>query len=154
MLIFASTTQKVICSFELFLFSSLLTLVYLLIVNSMRAFVHRCLLLLWSVEPFYFGMTRRNKLQYLIHIQDLVNEVVLHRWRMLMRILNCSILEYYHLYVKNVVRIALSLMNSWCSNTSCHHCSSLGFRVIVTGIPTSELWCVKSILLATLLLGS
>ena len=50
------------------LFSCILTLVYQLIVKSMRAFVYRCLLLLWSVKPFYRGMTRRNKLQYLFHI--------------------------------------------------------------------------------------
>ena len=51
-----STTQKVICSFELSLFSCLLTFVYQLIVKSMRAFFYRCLLLLWSVKPFYRGM--------------------------------------------------------------------------------------------------
>ena len=68
MLNHASTTQKIVCSFELSLFSCLLTLVYQLIVKIMRAFVYRCLLLLWSVKPFYRGMTRRNKLQYLIHI--------------------------------------------------------------------------------------
>ena len=50
------------------LFICILTLVYQLIVKSMRAFVHRCLWLLWSVKPFYSGMTRRNKLQYLFHI--------------------------------------------------------------------------------------
>ena len=55
-LIYASTTQKVICSFELSLFSCLLTFVYQLIVKSMCAFVYRCLLLLWSVKPFYHGM--------------------------------------------------------------------------------------------------
>ena len=68
MLTYAFTTQKIICSFELSLFSCILTLVYQLIVKSMRAFVYRCLLLLWSVKPFYRRMTRRNKLQYLIHI--------------------------------------------------------------------------------------
>ena len=68
MLNHASTTQKIVCSFELSLFSCLLTLVYQLIVKSMRAFVYRCLLPLWSVKPFYRGMTRRNKLQYLFHI--------------------------------------------------------------------------------------
>ena len=78
-LIYASTTQKVICSFELSLFSCLLTFVYQLIVKSMRAFVYRCLLLLWSVKPFYRGMTRRNKLQYLFHIQDWVKTIVLRR---------------------------------------------------------------------------
>ena len=79
MLNHASTTQKIVCSFELSLFSCLLTLVYQLIVKSMRAIVHRYLLLLWSVKPFYSGMTRRNKLQYLFHIQDWVREVVLRR---------------------------------------------------------------------------
>ena len=79
MLNHASTTQKIVCSFELSLFSCLLTLVYQLIVKSMRAFVYRCLLLLWSVKPFYRRMTRRNKLQYLFHIQDWVKEVVLRR---------------------------------------------------------------------------
>ena len=64
---------------ELSLFSCILTLVYQLIVKSMRAFVYRCLLLLWSVKPFYRRMTRRNKLQYLFHIQDWVKEVVLCR---------------------------------------------------------------------------
>ena len=64
---------------ELSLFSCILTFVYLLIVKSMRAFIHRCLLLLWSVKPFYPGMTRRNKLQYLIHIQDWVKAVVIRR---------------------------------------------------------------------------
>ena len=78
MLIYASTTQKVICSFELSLFSCFLTFGYQLIVKSMRAFVYRCLLFLWSVEPFYSGMTRRNKLQYLIHIQGWVKAVVFH----------------------------------------------------------------------------
>ena len=64
---------------ELSLFSCILTLVYQLIVKSMRAFVYRYLLLLWSVKPFYRRMTRRNKLQYLFHIQDWVKEVVLRR---------------------------------------------------------------------------
>ena len=79
MLVHASTTQKIICSFELSHFNCLPTLVYQLIVKSMRAFVYRCLLLLWSVKPFYRWMTWRNKLQYLIHIQDWVKEVVLRR---------------------------------------------------------------------------
>ena len=78
-LIYASTTQKIICSFELSLFSCFLALVYQLIVKSMRAIVHRYLLLLWSIKPFHSGMTRRNKLQYLIHIQDWVKVVVFHR---------------------------------------------------------------------------
>ena len=79
MLNHASTTQKIVCSFELSLFSCFLTFVYQFVVNSMRAFIHQCILFLWSVKPFYFRMTRRNKLQYLIHIQDWVKEVVLRR---------------------------------------------------------------------------
>ena len=78
-LIYASTAQKVICSFELSLFSCPLTLAYQLIVKSMHAFVYRCLLPLWSAKPFYRRMTRRNKLQYRFHIQDWVREVVLRR---------------------------------------------------------------------------
>ena len=38
------------------LHSCILTLVYQLIVKSMRAFVYRCLLILWSVKPFYRRM--------------------------------------------------------------------------------------------------
>ena len=74
--------------------SHLLTLVYQLIVKSMRAFVHRCLLLLWSVNPFYSGMTRRNKLQNLIHIQDWVKAVVFRRSNAI-QLLVCSTLKYY-----------------------------------------------------------
>ena len=79
MLVHASTTQKIICSFKLSHFSCLLTLVYQLIVKRTRAFIHRCQLLLWSVKSFYSGMTRRNKLQNLTHIQGWVKEVVLRR---------------------------------------------------------------------------
>ena len=56
MLIHASTTQKIICSFELSLFSCLLTFIYQLIVKRMYAFVHQCFLPLWSVKPFYRRM--------------------------------------------------------------------------------------------------
>ena len=121
-----STTQKVICSFELSLFSCLLTLVYQLIVKSMCVFVYRCLLLLWSVKPFYRGMTRRNKLQYLFHIQDWVKEVVLRRSKCQPSFWFCSTLKYYRLYVRIFMRIAPALVNSWCSDTSRHHYSSLG----------------------------
>ena len=124
-LIYASTTQKVICSFELSLFSCILTLFYQLIAKSMCAFVHRYLLLLWSVKPFYFRMTRRNKLQYLIHIQDWVKVVVFYRSNAI-QLLLCSTLEYYPFYVRIVRRIAPPLMNSWRSDTSRHHYSFLG----------------------------
>ena len=64
MLNHASTTQKIVCSFELSRSSCLLTLAYQLIVKSICAFVHWCLLLLRSIKPFYSRVTRRNKLQY------------------------------------------------------------------------------------------
>ena len=79
MLIYAPATQKIICSFEFSLFSCFLTFVYQLIVKSMRAFVHRCLLFLCPIKPFYPGMTRRIKLQYLIRIQYWIKAVVFHR---------------------------------------------------------------------------
>ena len=41
--------------------------------------VHRRLVFLWFVKPFCFRMTGRNKLQYLIHIQDWVKAVVIRR---------------------------------------------------------------------------
>src|SRR5215216_2667816 len=56
MLIYAPTTQKIVCCFELPLFSCFLTFIYQLIVKSMRAFVYRCLLFLWSVKSFHFRM--------------------------------------------------------------------------------------------------
>ena len=112
MLIHASTTQKVICSFELSLCSCIPILVYQLIVKFMSCDrVHRCLLFLWSVKPFYSGMTRRNKLQYLIHIQDWVKAVVF-RDQILIQLLFCSTLEYYHLYIKIIMGIAHHPMNS------------------------------------------
>ena len=85
MLSFARHTNLCIHDSERYMFlwvvplSCLPTLFYQLIVKSMRAIVHRFLLLLWSVKPFYSGMTRRNKLQYLIHTQDWVLTVVFRR---------------------------------------------------------------------------
>ena len=115
---------------------------------------YRCLLFLWSVKPFYSGMTRRNKLQYLIHIQDWVKVVVSRRSKCQPSF--CSVLPWSItiFYIGIIIGIAHHPMNSWYSDTSCHHCSFVGPRVDATGIPTNELWCVKSILLATLLLGS
>ena len=78
-LIYASTTQKDICPLELSLFIYIPTIVYQLIVRSNCASMLSMLLFLWSVKPFYFRMTRRNKLQYLIHIQVWVKVVVFCR---------------------------------------------------------------------------
>ena len=129
--------------------SCLLTLVYHLIVKIMRAF----LLLLWSVKPFYSGMTRRNKLQYLFHIQDWVKEVVLAD-----QIANFAFALFYLGVLPSLYRDcyrncapSYELLVQWYFLPSL---SFLGPRVDATGISTNELWCVKSILLATLLLGS
>ena len=79
MLVHASTTQKIICSFELSLFSCFLALVYQLIVRSNCAFVLSMLITLVVRQAILSWMTWRNKLQYIIHIQDWVKEVVLRR---------------------------------------------------------------------------
>ena len=95
------------------LFSCILTLVYQLIVKSMRAFVYRCLLLLWSVKPFYRRMTRRNKLQYLFHIQDWVKVLVFRRSNAnpaFGSVLPWSITLFY---IEIVIGIAHHPMNSW-----------------------------------------
>ena len=153
-LTYASTTQKDICSFELSLCSCIPILVYQLIVKFMSCIrVLRCVLFLWSVKPFYFIMNRRNKLQNLIYL-GLGQSNCIPRIKMPIQLLFCSTSEYYPLYVRIVMRIAPFLLNSWHSDTSCHHFSFLGPRFVATGMPTSELWCVNSILLATPLLGS
>ena len=79
MLNHASTTQKIVCSFELSLFSCILTLVYQLIVRSNCAFVLSMLITLVVRQAILSWMTWRNKLQYLLHIQDWVKEVVPRR---------------------------------------------------------------------------
>jgi hypothetical protein len=124
--IYASTTQKVICSFELSLFSYFLALVCQLIVRSMCAFVHRCLLLLWPVKSFYSGMTRRNKTPVPHPYLGLGQSNCIPQIKLPIQPLICSTLKYYPLYVRNVMRIAPSLMNSWYSDTSRHHYSFLG----------------------------
>jgi hypothetical protein len=57
-------------------------------------------------------------------------------------------------YVKDVVRIAPPLRNSWYSDTSHHHHSFLVPMLILTGIPICKRCCLDSVLLATLLLWS
>ena len=135
------------------LFSCILTLVYQLIVKSMRAFVYRCLLLLWSVKPFcpeWLGETNSST--------SSISRIGSKKLCSTEQIANPAFVLLYlgvlpSLY-RDVIGIAHHPMHSWYSDTSCHHCSFLGSCVIVTGMPTSESWCVKSILLATPLLGS
>ena len=58
--------------------------------------------------------------------------------KILIQFLFCSTLECYHLYIKIIMGIAHHPMNSWCSDTSLHHYSFLGSRVVITGLSTSE----------------
>ena len=154
MLVHASTTRKIICSFELSLFSCFLALVYQLIFRSSYASVF--------IDAYYSCGPSSHSV-----LNDLEKQTpVPHPYpglgqrscapqiKLLIQLLFCSTLEYYIFYIEIVIGIAHHPMNSWYSDTSCHHCSFLGSCVIVTGMPTNESWHVKSILLATLLLGS
>ena len=118
--------------------------VYHLIVKSMRAF----LLLLWSVKPFYSGMTRRNKLQYLIRIQDRVKEVVFRRSNAnpAFALLYLGALPSLCHECHENCTTSYEFLTQWYFSPSLFIPRS---RVVTTGIPTSELWCVKSILWAT-----
>ena len=152
-LIYASTAQKVICSFELSLFSCLLTFVYQLIVKSMRAFVYRCLLLLWSVKPFcpeWLGETNSST--------SSISRIGSKKLCSADQVANPAFVLFYLGVLPSLYRDcyrnctpSYELLVQW---YFCHHCSFLGSCVIVTGMPTNESWRVKSILLATLLLGS
>jgi hypothetical protein len=57
-------------------------------------------------------------------------------------------------YVEDVVRIAPPLRNSWHSDTSHHHHSSLVPMLILTRIPICKRCCLDCVLLTTLLLWS
>ena len=152
-LIHASTTQKIICSFELSLFSCILTFVYQLIVKGMCAFIHQC--------HYSCGPSSHSILEWLgetnsgtSSISRIGSKQLYSADQNAIQFLFRFTLECYHLYIKIIMGIAHHPMNSWCSDTSLHHYSFLGSRVVITGLSTSESWCVKSILLATLLLGS
>ena len=116
-LIYASTTQKIICSFELSPFSCILTFIYRLIVRSTRAFVF--------IDAFYFcGLSShsiRNDLEKQTTVphpypglgQSSCNPQI----KCQSSFWFCSTLEYYHLYIKNIMGIAHHPMNSWYSDT-------------------------------------
>ena len=124
-LIYASTTQKIVCSFELSLFSCILTLVYQLIVKSMRAFVYRCLLLLWSIKPFYRGMIGETN-SSTSSLSRIGSKKLCSADQNANPAFALFYLGVYHLYTKNVMGIAHHPMNSWYSDTSRHHYSFLG----------------------------
>ena len=115
--------------------------------------VRRCLVFLWFVKLFYFRMARRNKLQYLIHIQDWVKAVVFRR---------SNTNPPFVLFYPGVLPPSCQDCHENC--TLSHEFLTQWYflpsffiprsRVVATGMPTSEPWCVKSILLATPVLGS
>ena len=116
-LIYASTTQKVICSFELSLFSCLLTFVYQLIVRSNCAIVfidayYSCGLSSHSI-PDWLGETNSSTSS----ISWTGQSSCIPQIKMPIQLLFCSTLENYPLYVRIVIGIATSLMNSWHSDT-------------------------------------
>ena len=92
--------------------------------------LNRCPLLLWSVKPFYSRMTRRNKLQYLIHIQGWVKVVVPRRskcqpsfWILLHLGVLPSLYQEYH----GNCTPSYELLIQW---FSLHHYSFLSSRVV------------------------
>ena len=130
------------------LFSCILTLVYQLIVKSMRAFVHRCL---YSCGPSshsiaeWLGETNsrtwpisRVGSKKLCSADQIANPA----FALLYLGVLPSLYQEYH----GNCTPSYELLIPW---YSLHHYSFLGFRVIITGMPTSESWCVKSILRAT-----
>ena len=146
-------SEKNICSFGLSLFSYFLALVYQLIVRSNCAFVLSMLIILVVRQAVLFRMTRINELQFLIHIQDWVKVVVFRGSKcqtsfvlFYLRVLPPLCREY-----RRNCTTSYEFLTQWYSSPS----SLISWsRVVATGMPTSELWCVKSILLATVLLGS
>ena len=98
---------------ELSLFSCIMISVYHLIVKSMSCIhAHRYLLFLWSVKPFYSGMTRRKQTPEPHPYLGLDQSNCIPQIKMPIQLLLCSTLKCYHLIVKNVMRIAPPLMNS------------------------------------------
>ena len=113
------------------LLSCILTLVYQLIVKSMRAFVYRCLLLLWSVKPFcpeWLGETNSSTSSISRIGSKKLCSANLIANPAFGSVLPWSITLFY---IEIVIGIAHHPMNSWYSDTSRHHCSFLGSCVIV-----------------------
>ena len=122
-LIYASTTQKDICSFELFLLRCFPTLIYQLIVRTSCAFVfidvyYSCGPSSHSI-PEWLGETNSRTNPHPGLGQSSCNPQI----KMPIQLLFCSTLKYCHFYIKNVMRIAPPLMNSWRSDTYRHHYS-------------------------------
>ena len=125
-LTYASTTQKDICSFELSLCSCIPILVYQLIAKFMSC--------IRVIDAYYScGPSSHSIPEWLGETNSSTSSIswtgqssCIPQIKMPIQLLFCSTSEYYPLYVRIVMRIAPSLMNSWCSDTSCHHFSFLG----------------------------
>ena len=117
------------CAFELPLLSWILTFIYERIVKSSCASMSSMPIILLVYQVVLFSNDWEKQTPVLYPFLGLGQSSCIPQIEMLTQLLFCSILEYYPLVVKNVVRIAPSLMSSWCSDTSRYHCSSLGFRV-------------------------
>ena len=125
-LIYASTTQKDICSFESFLFSCFLTFVYQLIVKSMCAFV--------LIDAYYScGPSSHSIPEWLGETNSSTSSIFGIGSKQLYSAdqnANPAFVLFYlgvlPPYVRIVMRIAPPLMNSGYSDTSHHHYSFLG----------------------------
>ena len=138
-LIHVSTTQKIVCSIEFSLFSCIPVFIYPLIVKSNCAFVLSMLIILVVRRAILFWNDQEKQTPVPHPYPGSGQRSCAPQIKLLIQLLFCSTLEYYHLDIGSVIGIAHHPMNSWYSDTSCHHCSFLGSCVIVTGMPTGEL---------------
>ena len=105
---------------ELFLLSCILTLVCQLIVKSMRAFVYRCLLLLWSVKPFcpeWLGETNSRTDPY----PGLGQRSCAPQIKLLIQPLILFYLGVLPPLCQNCHENCTNSHEFWCSDTSHHH---------------------------------
>ena len=152
-LVYASTTQKVICSFELSPFSYIPTFIYQLTVRSSRALVLSMPITLVVCQAILFWNDQEKQTP------------VPHPY---LGLGQSSCIPQVKMPIQLLILFYPEVLPSWCQE--CHeNCTNSyeflmkwyfspssfvpRFRVVATGIPTSEPWCVKSILLATPLLG-
>ena len=154
MLIYAPTTKKIVCSFELFLFSCVLISVYEVIVRSSSAVVfidayYSCGPLSRSISE-WLGETNSSTLSISrIGSKQLYSTDQNANPAFVLFYLGVS--PYLYQEYHGNCTPSYELLIQWYFSPSLF---IPRFRVAATGVPISESWCVKSILLATLLLGS
>ena len=108
-LIYASTTQKIICSFELSLFSCLLTFVYQLI---SRVCMHSFIDAYYPCGPSSHSVLNDLEKQTPVPhpYLGLGQSSCIPQIKMPIQLLVCSTLKYYHLYIRNIMGIAHHLI--------------------------------------------